>query len=102
MSTFTKPSKSGNRIRICRTLSRYTQEDLAYLLGVSITHISKWENWSVTPSVYYAIGLSVSFHRLVDEIFPNYRDEWVKTINQRVQILENKKSKNITNDNDKR
>lgn len=66
------------------------------------TTISRWENGKRTPVVYYAIGLAVALHRLVDEIFSDYRDEWVKTINQRAQILENKKSKKITNDNDKR
>ncbi len=102
MSTFTKPLKKGNRIRICRTLARYTQEELSYLLGIPTTTLSKWENRSQTPSIHYAIGLSVALHRLVDEIFSDYRNEWVKIINQRAQILENKKSKKITNDNDKR
>jgi transcriptional regulator with XRE-family HTH domain len=73
-------------------LTRYTQEDVAFLLGVPVTLISKWENWQVTPSVYYLIGLEVVLHKLAGEIFPDCRDHWIKTVNQRAQELENKMS----------
>ena len=87
------PQVPKNRIHVIRMLAHYTQEDLAHLLKVPVQLVSKWENWQVTPSVYYAIGLSVAFHRLVDEIFPEYRENWVQVINQRAKTLQNKKSK---------
>ena len=73
-------------------LSHYTQKDLADLLKVPVTLVSKWETWQVAPSIYYAIGISVALHRLVDEIFPDLREGWIRNINQRAQNLRKEKS----------
>lgn len=73
--------------------ARYSQKDLAFLLDLPVTSISRWENGSRTPGVYYAIGLAVALHRLVDEIFRDFRDEWVEKINQRAKTLSQKVKK---------
>lgn len=85
MDTFT--NKGRNRIHLCRMLSKYSQKDLAHLLELPASTISRWESGSRTPTVYYAIGISVALHRLVDEIFSDYRSEWIEKINQNVQTL---------------
>ncbi len=90
MNTFSKPSKGRNRIRICRMLSHRSQEELAYLLDLPATTISRWENGSRTPGVYHAVGLSVALHRLVDDIFSEYRQEWIEKINKRSKELSQK------------
>jgi len=75
-----------------------TQKELAYLLDMPMTTISRWENGSRTPGVYHAIGLSVATHRLVDEIFRDYRDEWISKIEQRLETLrssQKKKGRNL-------
>lgn len=82
-------------------LSRYNQKDLAFLLGVPRRTLSRWESWLRTPSVYHAIGLEVALHRLSGEIFPDYRQGWIETINRRAQTLQNIKDKK-SNDNVKR
>ena len=80
-------------------LTRYSQKDLAYLLDIPEDTLSRWERGLRTPSLYNAIGLSVAFHRLVDEIFGSYRSEWIEKINRRAQRLQRSKK---SNDNDKR
>ena len=104
MSTFTKPVR--NRIQLVRITAKYTKNDLAHLMDLPVLTISRWENGSRIPNVYHAIGLSVAFNRLVDEIFADYRNEWIEKINRRVRELENLKvEKNRTetiNDNEKR
>ena len=101
MSSITNPKRPANRIRIIRMMAHQTQEDVAYLLGVPATTLSKWENWNQMPSLYHSIGLSVVFNRLVDVIFSDYRDEWLKIIGERRKKLEARKVEKA-NDNDKR
>ena len=102
MCASTPSGKPANRVRICRMLARYSQKDLAFLLGVPATTVSKWENWLVSPSVHYAIGLSVACHRLVDEIFPDCRRDWIETVNRRAAELEKMNGRKSANDNGKR
>jgi len=85
--------KARNRIRICRMTVHYTQKDLAHLLGLPVTSISRWENGARTPNVYYAIGLSVAMQRLVDEIFSHYRREWIEKIGMNKKSLRCPQSK---------
>ncbi len=61
----------------------YTQKELAQLLDVPKSNLSRWENGSRVPSVYYAIGISVALHRLVDEIFSDYRNVWIDKMRER-------------------
>jgi transcriptional regulator with XRE-family HTH domain len=65
----------------------YTEEEMAYLMGVTLTTISRWENGSRVPNVYDAIGLSVVTKRLVDELFSDYRHEWIKKSKKRAEAL---------------
>lgn len=87
MNTYPKYHPGMNRIRICRNMSGYSQKELAYLLGLSPASISKWEDGVRTVKVYHAIGLSVACNRLVDEIFSDYRHEWIETVNKRRREL---------------
>jgi DNA-binding XRE family transcriptional regulator len=87
MSTFTKNLRGRNKLQICRMTSGYSKKELAHLMGLPPTTISRWENGTRTPVVYYAIGLAVALHRLVDEIFSDYRKEWIEKINQRAKSL---------------
>jgi transcriptional regulator with XRE-family HTH domain len=80
--------KARNRMRICRMTEGLSQKDLAFLLDIPVTSISRWENCSRAPGVYYAIGISVATHRLVDEIFSDYRHEWKDKIQQKRELLE--------------
>jgi transcriptional regulator with XRE-family HTH domain len=83
--------------------ANYTQKELAYLLGLPATTISRWENGSRIPGVKYAVGLSVATNRLVDEIFRDFRNEWVEKINQRVKTLDKgRKNSTITINDDKK
>ena len=65
----------------------FSQTELAYLLKVPMQIISRWETGRVDPSIYYAIGLSVATHRLVDELFSDYRNEWIDKIKLRMNSL---------------
>lgn len=93
MDTDPKTLKLQNRIRICRMLARYSQKDLAYLLGVPQRTLARWECWLRTPSVYHAIGLEVALHRMAGEIFSQHRQEWIATVNRRAQALQKLKVK---------
>lgn len=74
-------------------LGRYSQKELAYLLGVPERTLARWEGSIRTPSVHHAIGLEVALHRLVSEIFSHNRQEWVATISRRAQVLQKLKVK---------
>jgi DNA-binding XRE family transcriptional regulator len=89
----TRGFRLENRIRNFRILSRYSQKDLANLLGVPQKTLSRWEEGQRKPGVYYAVGLGVALHRMVDDIFYPYRQEWVKTIGPRARDLVSLKAK---------
>jgi len=71
--------KIKNRLRHCRVMAGLQQKDLASLMDIDPTQISKWEQGERTPSLYNAIGLSVALGVLVDELFYDCRQEWHKT-----------------------
>ena len=109
MSNDTKILKLQNRIQICRIMARYSQKELAYLLGVPQKTVARWERWTRTPSVYHAIGIEVALRRFAGEIFSQHRREWSTVIDRRKEALQKLKVKNTNvnanvneNDNDKK
>jgi DNA-binding XRE family transcriptional regulator len=94
----TKTFKARHRIRICRMTMHFSQTELAYLLEVPMQSISRWETGRGAPNLYYAIGLSVATRRLVDELFSDYRNQWINKIKQRMnslRLLQKQKAKRI-------
>ena len=83
MSNIGKNGLVKNGIVKYRIMSRCSQKELAELLGVPPKTLGRWERGIRVPSVYYAVGISVALHRLVDEIFGEYRHEWIETINEK-------------------
>jgi DNA-binding XRE family transcriptional regulator len=83
MSNMERKGFVKNGIVKYRIMSRCSQKELADILGVPPRTLGRWERGVRMPSVYYAIGISVALHRLVDEIFGEYRREWIGTINER-------------------
>jgi transcriptional regulator with XRE-family HTH domain len=63
------------------------QKDLAFLMELDSTQISRWEQGRQVPSGYYAVGLAVATGRLVEEMFFDYRKEWQKRISAREKLL---------------
>ena len=102
MNTNARRFRPGNRIRNYRVMSRYTQKDLAYLLGVPRQTVSRWEVGERVPGANYAVGIGVALHRMADDIFYPYRREWVDTINRRAPALLKTKANVNANVNGKR
>ena len=76
-----------NRIRFCRTSYNLKQKQLAFLMGVKETQISKWEQGVMEPGGYNTVGLAVATGRLVEEVFFDYRKEWQETVRKRWKLL---------------
>ncbi len=76
-----------NRIRYCRTAISLSQKDLAFLMGLPASQISRWEKGDRRPNLYSAIGLAVANRRLVEDLFLDYRQEWQERIGKRAKLL---------------
>lgn len=76
-----------NRLRYCRMAISLSQKDLAFLMGLPSSQISRWEKGKRTPGVYNAIGLAVATQRLVEDVFFDYRREWQERIGKRTKLL---------------
>ena len=76
-----------NRLRYCRMAISLSQKDLAFLMGLPASEISRWERGKRIPSVYNAIGLAVAAQRLVEDVFFDYRGEWQERIKKRAKLL---------------
>lgn len=76
-----------NRLRYCRMAISLSQKDLAFLMGLPASQISRWERGRRTPNVYNAIGLAVASQRLVEDVFLDYRGEWQERIKKRAKLL---------------
>jgi len=76
-----------NRLRFCRMTYNLKQKQLAFLMGVEATQISKWEQGVMEPGGYNTVGLAVATGRLVEEVFYDYRKEWQETIKKRWKLL---------------
>lgn len=70
-----------------------SQKDLAFLMGLSIPHICRWEKGERKPSLYNAIGLAVATKRLVDDLFLDWRQEWQERVGKRAKLLNPKVEK---------
>ena len=76
-----------NRIHYCRMAVNRRQKEIAFLMGLPSSQISRWEKSRREPGVYNAIGLAVTTGRLVEDIFFNYRQEWQEKIRGREKLL---------------
>jgi transcriptional regulator with XRE-family HTH domain len=76
-----------NRIRYCRTAINLRQKEVAFLMELPSSQISRWEKGKREPGVYNAIGLAITTGRLVEDIFFNYRQEWQEKIRERGKLL---------------
>ena len=85
--------KIKNRISYCRAAINLRQKDLAFLMEVPASQVSRWERGDRTPGIYYAIGLAVATARLTEDIFLDYRQEWRERIRERVKLLNSKVEK---------
>lgn len=79
-----------NRIRYCREALNLTQKEVAFLMGVDHSQISRWESGEKEPSISNAIGLAVATRRMVEDVFFGYRQEWQEKIREREQLLNSK------------
>lgn len=70
------------------------QKEMAFLMGLSPSQISRWEKGKREPGVYNAIGLAVATHRLVEDIFFDYRQEWQRKIKEREKLRISKEGEN--------
>lgn len=77
-----------NRIRHCRMSMRLPQKDLAFLMDLDPTQVSKWEQGERLPGAYNTVGLAVATGVLVEEIFIDFRREWQERVRDRWKLLE--------------
>jgi len=62
-----------NRLRKHRRLMGYTQDDVAYLLGLnSKTEISRWEKGLTVPGIDNVIRLAYIYRTLAEELYREY------------------------------
>ncbi len=79
--------KIRNRIRYCRLATNLSQKDLASLMGVPASQVSRWETGEREPLIHNAVGLAVATHRLVEDVFLDYRQEWQERIGEEAKPL---------------
>lgn len=72
------------------------QKEMAFLMGLPASQLSRWEKGIRIPGVYYAIGLAVVTRRLVDDLFSDFRREWQEKIRQRQKLLNTKQNGKTT------
>lgn len=79
--------KIRNRIRYCRQATNLSQKNLASLMRVPASQVSRWETGKREPLIYNAVGLAVATHRQVEDIFLDYRQEWQERIEEGAKLL---------------
>lgn len=62
--------KLGESIRRLRKESRFTQEQLAEALGVSVRAVHKWESGKATPELEMLVDIAEFFETSVDALTP--------------------------------
>lgn len=85
-----------NRIKILREKNHETQEDLAKIIGVSKSTMSKYENGTVQMSDETMIKLAIHFNCSIDYLLgfdsTKYPDPYIKSINLLRELgIENQK-----------
>ncbi|MBW7877637.1 MAG: helix-turn-helix domain-containing protein [Candidatus Cloacimonetes bacterium] len=63
-------AESGNRIAHYRKLKNLNQSELAKILGVTQSHLSRWESGSVAPNTANIIALTKTLDCQVTDLFP--------------------------------
>jgi putative transcriptional regulator len=58
-----------NRIKVYRAMQDWTQEELAYRVGVTRKTINTVENGRFIPSAYLAIKIARAFGVTVEDVF---------------------------------
>lgn len=77
-----------NRLRKYRLLMGYDQREVAFLLGLKGRgRITEWEQGTSKPSLDNLIQLSIIYRTLTDELYFDVRQEFVKDMAKREQIL---------------
>jgi len=61
-----------NRLRMHRKLMRYTQKQVAALLGLHPAQLSQWENGVKLPSTINLIKLSIIYRTLPNDLYFEY------------------------------
>lgn len=79
----------GNKIRLMRKCSGFTQEQLASKLGVSGQAVSKWENEVVMPDITLLPLIAEVFGVSIDELFDLTIDQKLSRIENRIEIESN-------------
>ena len=73
----------NNNLRKQRRLMGYKLREVARILEIQTTsRISQWEHGSSTPSLRNLIKLSIIYRTLIDQFYPEYREEIRKEVNQ--------------------
>lgn len=60
---------------------------MALLMDVSQSQISRWENGEREPRVNNAIGLAAITHRMVEDVFFDYRQEWQEKLRKKEKLF---------------
>jgi len=83
-----------NRLRKHRRLMGYTQDDVAYLLGLeSKTEISRWEKGITIPKAANVMRLAYIYHTFAEELFREFYKEVRYEIEPREKKLAQMRSK---------
>jgi len=62
-----------NRLRKHRRMKGYTQDEVAFLLGLkSKTEISRWEKGITVPNAINVIRLAYIYHTVTEELYRDY------------------------------
>jgi transcriptional regulator with XRE-family HTH domain len=64
-----------NRLRMHRKLMRYSQKQVAHLLGLHPAQLSQWENGLKLPNTLNLIKLSIIYRALPTELYFEYFQE---------------------------
>jgi transcriptional regulator with XRE-family HTH domain len=70
----------ANRLRKFRKEAGYSQLAVARMIGVTPTQLMEWEKGKRMPSIRFLLKLSVVYHRLIDDMYYELRQEAVQEI----------------------
>jgi transcriptional regulator with XRE-family HTH domain len=84
------PERLDNYLRAQRKQSGLTQTEIAFLLGESTAHVSRYEKRHNLPPLETAIACEVVFGVPVDELFAGLRQRLSKVVERRRSELRTK------------
>lgn len=76
-----------NKLRINRNYRGLTQKEIAKILGVSYSQISKWERGVRLPSLRHSLSLSFVYRKLVNDLFWDLYQEQKQIISKTEKTL---------------